>query len=520
MSILRNRDRYELVRWRTLKCSTLLEAAVRFLHPIAMTATASLFLACCAVGPDYRSPSAPAVASLTPEPIKAQMSGPDRQAYVQGLEIPQRWWELLRCRPLDAVTARAIDGNADLEAAQAAVRIANANTEAARGAFFPQAGASFGSSAQKPAASQVAAGASTSPFSVSTGQLSVSFVPDVFGLTRRQVESLEAQAEVQRFEAEATYLTLTSKLALAAVQEAALRDQIKSTEGSISIAREVLALLTKQLDANEASRVDVATQEAALAQFEQQLFSLTKQLGANRDLMIALSGHLAGEGLVEKFDFACFNLPSDLPLSLPSTIVENRPDVKAAEAGMHSATASVGVAIANRLPQFNLTAGGGTPASAITKLASFSSPLLFWSLAGNAAVTLFDGMTLQQKQRAAEAGLDQSAALYRGTVIAAFQNLSDVLQTIEVDRRLYGAADRGEKAAKLNLDLTRRLLTEGQANMLQVLNAQEMYAQAAASKAQARAARLSDTVLLFQALGGSWKNRESEQKLAQAAGPV
>lgn len=365
------------------------------------------------------------------------MSGPDRQAYVQGLEIPQRWWELLRCRPLDAVTARAIDGNADLEAAQAAVRIANANTEAARGAFFPQVGASFGSSAQKPAASQVAAGASTSPFSVSTGQLSVSFVPDVFGLTRRQVESLEAQAEVQRFEAEATYLTLTSKLALAAVQEAALRDQIKSTEGSISIAREVLALLTKQLDANEASRVDVATQEAALAQFEQQLFSLTKQLGANRDLMIALSGHLAGEGLVEKFDFACFNLPSDLPLSLPSTIVENRPDVKAAEAGMHSATASVGVAIANRLPQFNLTADAGTTASAITKLASFSSPLLFWSLAGNAAVTLFDGMTLQQKQRAAEAGLDQSAALYRGTVIAAFQNLSDVLQTIEVDRRLY-----------------------------------------------------------------------------------
>ena len=281
----------------------------------------------------------------------------------------------------------------------------------------------------------------------------------------------------------------------------------------------MLALLTKQLDANEASRVDVATQEAALAQFEQQLFSLTKQLGANRDLMIALSGHLAGEGLVEKFDFACFNLPSDLPLSLPSTIVENRPDVKAAEAGMHSATASVGVAIANRLPQFNLTADAGTTASAITKLASFSSPLLFWSLAGNAAVTLFDGMTLQQKQRAAEAGLDQSAALYRGTVIAAFQNLSDVLQTIEVDRRLYGAADRGEKAAKLNLDLTRRLLTEGQANMLQVLNAQEMYAQAAASKAQARAARLSDTVLLFQALGGSWKNRESEQKLAQAARP-
>jgi NodT family efflux transporter outer membrane factor (OMF) lipoprotein len=480
-----------------------------------------LVLAGCAVGPDFHSPAAPAVNSLTPEPVKAaRMSGAQQQAYVKDLSIPERWWQLLHCEPLNTITARAIAANADVEAAQAAVRIANANTEAARGAFFPQVGANLGTSQQKPAANQVGAGASTAPYSVSSGQLTVSFMPDVFGLTRRQVESLAAQTEVQQFEAEATYLTLTSKLAVAAIQEASLRDQIKSTEGSISIGREVLGLLKKQLEAKEASRIDVATQEAALAQFEEQLHSLSKQLGANRDLMIALTGHLAGEGLAERFGFECFHLPDDLPLSLPSAIVENRPDVRAAEASMHSATAAVGVAIANRLPQFTLTADAGTSASAISKLASFTSPYLFWSLAGNAAVTLFDGMTLQQKQRAAEAGLDQAAALYRGAVISAFQNVADVLQTIEADRRLYLAADRGEKAARLNLDLTRKLLSEAQANMLQVLNAQQMYAQAASSKAQARAARLEDTVLLFQALGGGWRNREAGQKLAQAADPA
>jgi NodT family efflux transporter outer membrane factor (OMF) lipoprotein len=456
------------------------------------------------------------VTSLTPEPLAAPLvTKAERQAFVQGLEIPRKWWELFHCRPLNSITARGIEGNADLEAAHAALRAAKANTEAARGSFFPQIGASLGSSDQKPAAAQVSPGASTSPYSLSTGQLFVSYVPDVFGLNRRTVEALAAQAEVQYFEAEATYLTLTSKLALAAVQEASLREQIKAAEVSIGIGREVLTLLRKQLDANEATRTDVATQDAALAQFEQQLETLKKQLAMNRDLMIALTGRFAGEGLSEQFDFACLQLPSDLPLSLPSNIVQNRPDIRAAEADMHAATAQIGVAVANRLPQFNLTANAGTSASTISKLASFSSPLLFWSLAGNAAVTLFDGMTLQQKQRAAEAGLDRSAALYRGTVIAAFQNIADVLQAVEADQRLYLSAERGERAAKLNLDLTRKLLMHSQANMLQVLSAQQLFAQAAASKAQAKAARLSDTVMLFQAVGGGWKPPASEEKLAR-----
>jgi NodT family efflux transporter outer membrane factor (OMF) lipoprotein len=465
-------------------------------------AIAGLLLSGCAVGPDFRSPPGPNVAALTP----SRLAGPTVQRFIRGSEIPQEWWRVFRCRPLNAITARAIAGNPDLDVARATVRIANANTGAARGSFFPQIGANLGGSRQKPAAAQLqATGVTAAPYSLSTGQVTVSYMLDVFGLNRRQVESLEAAAETQQFELEAAYLTLTSRLAQAAVQEASLREQIKSVDGSIQVAREVLAVLRRQLDFREASLVDVATQEAELARLEGQLEALRKQFGVNRDLMIALTGRLAGEGLAEEFDFSCLKLPPDLPLSLPSSIVRRRPDVHAAEANMHAATAEIGVAIANRLPKFDLTANAGASASAITKLASLSSPLFFWSLAGNAALTLFDGLTNEQKQRAAEAGLDRAAAMYRSAVVGAFQNVADVLHAIDADGRAYLAASRGEDAARLNLEMTRKLLDRGQANMLQVLTAQQQLAQATLSKAQATAARLADTVLLFQALGGGWK---------------
>jgi NodT family efflux transporter outer membrane factor (OMF) lipoprotein len=458
----------------------------------------------CAVGPDFRRPPPPTVSTLTPTPLPAVgEKRPAAQALVQSLDIPQRWWELFHCRELDALVARAIDANPDLDAARAAVRIADANTRAAQGSFFPQIGANLQSSSQKPSAAQAqAAGTTTAPYSLSSGQLTVSYMPDVFGLNARQVESLAAQAEAQRFELEAAYLTLTSKLALAAIEEASLRDQITAAEISIRVGRDVLAVLKKQRDAKEATRIDVASQEVTLSQFQQRLHELHKQLATNRDLIIALTGSLAGEGMREELHFGCLHLPTELPLSLPSTVVRKRPDVRAAEANMHSATAEIGVAIANRLPQFNLTANAGASASTIAKIAGGVSPFLFWSVLGSAALTLFDGMTAEQKQRAAEAGLERAAALYRSTVVAAFQNIADVLQTIEVDRQQFLAAESGAKAAQVNLDLTRQLLGVRQVSALQVLSAQQMYAQASASYARAKAARRTDTVMLFQALGG------------------
>jgi NodT family efflux transporter outer membrane factor (OMF) lipoprotein len=429
--------------------------------------------------------------------------GSERQAYVEGLAIPQRWWELFHCPALNSIITRAIAANPDLKAAQAALRIADADMQAARGSFFPQIEASGGGSSQRPNAAQSqAAGTGTTPYSVATGQLSVSFALDVFGRNRRRVESLVAQAEAQYFEVEAAYLTLTSKIALTAIAEASLRDEIRSAQTSVTVGRDVLGVLKKQAEVHEATRVDISAQDVVLSQFEQNVQSLKKRLAAARNLMTALAGGLAGNGLSEQFEFSCLHLPADLPLSLPAAIVQRRPDIRAAEANVHAATAEIGVAMANRFPQFNLTASAG--ASAVAKLAGASPPFLFWSVAGSAAQTLFDGMTLAQKQRAAEAGLERSTALYRRTVITAFQNVADVLQTIEADRRSFTVADRGVRAAQVNLNLTRKLLSQRLASPIQVLSAQQAYAQANSSHAQAKAALRANTVMLFQALGGGW----------------
>ena len=467
--------------------------------------TTTLLLSACTVGPDFRSPPPPPISSLTPMLLSNSAVHGPRQVYVPGLDIPRRWWDLFHCEALNSLVARGIERNPDLEAARASLRAADANTQAARGAYFPQLSANAGPSWQKPSPGQAPTpGLGTSPYTVSTGQLSISFVPDVFGLTRRRVESLVAQTEAQYFEVEAAYLTLTSKLALAAIEEASIREEIKFGELNITVAADVLALLKNQMNVNEATRIDVAAQEVTLSQFEQTLQSLRKRLATNRDLMAALTGRFAGEGLPEKFEFVCLHLPAELPLSLPASIVRQRPDVRAAEANMHSATAEVGVAIGNRFPQFNLTADAG--ASAIAMVAGASTPFLFWTIAGSVTQTLFDGMSLEQRQRAAEAGLDRSAALYRSTVFAAFQNVADVLQTIEADRKLFVAADRGVKAASVNLDLTRRLLAQRLASALQVLSAQEMHARTRSAYAQAKAALRADSVLLFQALGGGWNS--------------
>src|SRR5262249_17346925 len=193
---------------------------------------------------------------------------------------------------------------------------------------------------------------------------------------------LEAQAESQRFQLEATYLTLTSNIALAAVQEASVRGQIDATQKIISIEKELLTFLRRQFNAGQVSEVDVAAQEAALAQAEQGLRPLKKQLAVQRDLLTALTGHLAGEGLPERFDFANLHLPKELPISISSLLVEQRPDIRAAQANLHSAAALVGVAVANRLPQFSLSGSVGRTAEQFPNLFNPSPQFLFWTIAG------------------------------------------------------------------------------------------------------------------------------------------
>ena len=475
----------------------------------AVAPAAAALLSACAVGPDFKIPLAPEV-QLTPKALQPPgLAAGEAQRFVLGLDIPGTWWTLFRSRPLTELMQRALRDNYDLKTAQAALRVAHANYEAQRGAFFPVIGADYSATRQKVATEVLTSSTpSGSPFfSLHTGQLTVSYVPDVFGLNRRQVESLEAVAESQRFTLEATYLTLTSNIALAAVQEASVRGQFDATEKIIKIEKELLTLLKHQFEAGQVSQVDVAAQEAALAQAEQALPPLQKALAVQRDLLTALSGHFAGEGLLERFDFATLHLPKELPVSVSSRMVEQRPDIRAAEANLHSAGALVGVAIANRLPLFNLTGNVGRQGSQFPNLFDPSPQFLFWTIAGSVTQTIFDGFTLEQRQRAAEAGWDQAASQYCSTLVTAFQNVADALQTVELDGNALRAAIAAERAAEKSLNLTREQLELGQVSALQLLNAQQVYFTALINLVQAKANRYADTVALFQALGGGWWNR-------------
>jgi len=466
-----------------------------------------LALTGCATGPDFKQPDAPQVQGYTKEPLPAKTAsaatlGGDAQQFVEGMDIPAQWWTLFNSTALNAVIEEALKASPDLQSAQAALRAAQEQVSAQQGAFFPSVNASLAPTRQK---QPVSAGQGSSPFNLHTAQVSVSYTLDAFGGNRRQVEGLQAQAEQQKFLLEAAYLTLTSNLVAAAVQEAGLRAQIAATQEVLKVQGELLALLQRQYALGDVAEADVLTQQAALAQTQASLPPLQKSLAQQRDRLTALAGRFPSQELEQKFDLASLGLPQQLPLSLPSSLVQQRPDVRAAEAQLHAASAAVGVAAANMLPQITLSANIGSAAAEMGNL--FTSGTGLWGLVGGLTQPLFAGGALLHKKRASEALLEQAAAQYKSTVILAFQNVADSLRALQYDADTLRAQDLAERAAAHSLEISRKSVQLGAASPQTLLTAQQTYQQAVINLAQAQAARFADTAALFQALGGGWWNR-------------
>ncbi len=477
-------------------------------------AASVLMLAACAVGPNFERPRAPGASSYTSQALPARMPGGssdaiEQQHFVEALDIPSQWWELFHCDKLNVLIAQAIKASPDLKAAQASLRAGIENVRAQRGSYFPGIQASYAATRQLNAVGTLSPTLSsgTEIFNLFTPQVSVSYVLDIFGVNRRQVESLAAQAESQRFQVEATYLTLTSNLAAAAVQEAALRAQIAATEQVVSIEREQLEVMRKSLSLGAIAEADVVAQEAALAQAQASLSPLMKQLDQQRVLLTVLAGRFPNDPPQATFELADMRLPTELPVSLPARMIEQRPDVRSAEALMHAASAQVGVAIGNLLPQIVLSGIGGSAATQMQQL--FAAGTNYWSGGVTLTQTLFAGGSLWHKKKAADAQLDQAGELYRSAVLTAFENIADSLLALQHDASVLESQLDAERAAALSLDIARRQLSLGATSYLAVLNAQQTYQQAVIGLAQARAARYADTVALFQALGGGWWNRRS-----------
>jgi NodT family efflux transporter outer membrane factor (OMF) lipoprotein len=482
----------------------------------------------CAVGPRYHKPVAPANAGYAPTPLpetsaSAPVHGGERQRLVGGRDIPFEWWELFKSPALDALVEQAFRANPTVTAAQAALAQAQELVQAQRGFFYPTVAAGFQGERVKVAGNNTQSsslgiqangnnlGQPLQPavplyYSFFTAQLTVGFVPDVFGANRRQVETLAAQREAQRFALEATYITLASNVVAAAIQEASVRAQLEATRQIIAADEKSLAVLRDQFRLGLAMRIDVAAQEAALAQAETLLPPLQMQLEQTRDLLRALVGNLPNQEVSETFELDALELPPELPVSLPAKIIEQRPDVRAAEAQLHAANAQVGVAVAAMLPQFSITGTLGGNADQIPWL--FRSGGSFWTIIGGVTQPIFEGGTLLHDKRAAQAALKQAAAQYQSTVIAAYQNIADTLHASLSDADTLAGAVEAESASKVTYDLTRRQMELGYVNYLALLSAETTYQQALLTRVQAQATRYGDTIALFQALGGGWWNRK------------
>jgi NodT family efflux transporter outer membrane factor (OMF) lipoprotein len=494
----------------------------------------------CAAGPDFKRPSAPAAsgyapgAGLVPEATaSAPVPAGESQRFNPAADIPFDWWTLFQSPQINSLIKRAFDANPSIESAQAALRQAQEYAVAQAGFFYPTVAAGYTPSRNKLAGNmssnapgiqgngeviQAPPGiASPVYYNFHVAQLTVGYVPDVFGLNRRQTESAEAQVAAQKLQLEASYITLASNVVAAALQEASIRAQLAAMERIVEINRETLVILRNQSRLGDVSGMEVAAQEAALAAAEQARAPLQKQLEQTRDLIRVLAGNLPNQDVAEKFELAAFHLPQELPLSLPSKIVEQRPDVRAAEEQLHFASAQAGVAVANRLPQFAVTADVGGMAS--TPGWMFRSGGGFFNLAASVGQVIFDGGTLRARSRAAEQALIQAGAQYRSTVMTALQNVADTLYTIQADANALKAAAAAARAAQTGLDLTRKQYQLGYVNYQTQLAAEQNYLQSVISLAQAQTNRLGDTAALYQALGGGWWNRPdaAPQKLEHGA---
>ena len=475
----------------------------------------------CTMGPDFTPPALPAATSYTKEPLvstagDASVTAGAPQAYVMDRDIPAEWWSLYRSPDLDQLIRASIAGNPNLTAAQASLNAAMENVKAQIGAYYPQIGGGLSAARQRDSTvlAPTLASSSTLLFSLYQAQLGASWTLDLWGANKRQVEALRAQAEAQHYQLEATYVALTANVVAAAVQEASLRDQIAVTGQMLAAERQILVIEQHQKELGQIAGADIAAQEVVVAQTEAVLPLLRKQLAQTRDLLTALAGRLPSDEISQTFHLDALTLPVELPVSVPAKLVEQRPDIKIAEANLHAASAEVGVAIANMLPNITLNASYGTVGTQVGQL--FGPGAGFWSIGAGLSQPIFDGGQLLHKSRAAKELLNQASAQYQAAVIAALQNVADALHAVQSDGEGLRTAAAAQAAAQRSFDIAKRELDAGQIGRLQLLNAQQAALQTRVALSQAQAARYADTAALFQALGGGWQNRTDEGQVVKA----
>lgn len=478
----------------------------------------SAALAGCAVGPNFVHPPAPQTDTYLPDPLPEQTIGTQGvagavQQFHPGEDLPAEWWVAFHSDPLDELIRDALKNSPSVAAAQAALREARETAKATRDSlYYP--GADLDLSVSRERLSSAALGIPSSvagssiTLTVYEAAINATYTPDIFGGERRQVEGVRAQAEYQRQELESAYLSLSSSLVTTAVLEASLRGQIKSTQDTIVAEADELGIVKAQFDSGAISRAAVLSSQTQLAQSRASLAPLEKALGQTRHQLAILAGRLPSATDLPQFTMESFTLPDDLPVSLPSALVHQRPDILAAEAQLHAACAAVGVATANMYPQLPLTASVGSEPLSVGQL--FNTSSLVWSVGASLTQPLFHAGALAARRRAAADAYDQATAQYRQTVLSAFQSVADALQALQSDAVALDSQAQADTAAQATLNLVHEQYRIGAVSHLELLDAQRQYNQTHLALISAQAARFSDTASLMQAMGGGWWNRKSE----------
>jgi NodT family efflux transporter outer membrane factor (OMF) lipoprotein len=478
-----------------------------------------LGLAACAVGPNYHLPAAPAVSGYTSAPLRktANVAGGIPQQFVSAKDISGDWWKLYHSAELNRLIDAGLRNNPTLIAAQYTLVESEENMRAEQGQFLPSLSGAFQAERQQISSAELASAGNASvasgaagpvnipPFTLYNASISVSYSPDVFGGVRRQVESLAAQADYQRDELEAAYLTLTANIVTAAVTEASLTAQIAATRQIIAIDQSQLGILNKQFSFGGVPMADLLSEQAALASASANLPPLEAQLAQARNQLADLVGIFPSNFRFADFTLESLSLPQLLPVSLPSSLVGQRPDIRAAAAQLHTASANVGVATANMLPQISLTADVGH--EALTTGTLFTPQTLLWSLVAGITQPIFEGGELAARRQAAIAALRVAGAQYQVTVLSAFEDVSNGLQALQFDAETLAADQLAAQTSGHSLKVTQAQVRLGGQPFTAVLTAQNSYQNAEIALARAQAARLSDTASLYQALGGGWWHR-------------
>ncbi len=471
---------------------------------------ATLFASGCALGPDFETPTAPETTRYTAEAlpaatITAQAPGGEAQRFLAGRELPDRWWTLFGSAKLNTLVEQALAASPTVASAQAALRVAQENYRVERSNLMPKVDATFNASRQKiDTASFGNPGGGGAIYNLYNASVGVSYGLDIWGGTRRGVEAERAAAEFQQWQLEATYQTLIANVITTAIREIEQRTLMVGQLQVVQQQESLLKVTRARYDSGAISRSDLLSMEAQLSAERAKLPGYRLAMTQAQNQLAVYLGKLPSEYASAPFELEELQLPQDLPLSLPSSLVRKRPDVRAAEATMHEASARVGVATADLLPQISLNASFGTQASVLDQL--FSGNI--WSIASGVTQPLFHAGELRAKRRAALATLEQTAADYRLTVLDAFRNVADALRALETDAEYLRAQHSAADLSAQSLKLIERQYALGSGSSLEVLDAQTRYTQARAGYVAARVARLSDTAALFQALGGGWTQRD------------